>query len=694
MVQEVLAGDQVMGPDSKPRNVLSTCSGVSPLYKVTPVKGDSYIVNHVHILSLKKYDRCTWVRSVVNVNVQDWLRSKSKGLHKGWRTGVTFAETSVPIDPYFFGLWLGDGDSDGTSITTMDKPVVDVIYATAKAWNLEVRVRTNHAVLGKCRTYAIVSSMAMSNGRSGGSNGLLTAFHSLGLAASRKKGIIAKHIPKQYLVNSEDVRLKVLAGLVDSDGHCQNNTFIIPTKFDGLAKDIMFLARSLGLAAYNHRGFNKKYQRWYNSIAISGDTHRVPVKLDRKRATVRLQKKDALATGIKVTPAGKGDYFGFELDGDCLFLLGDFTVTHNTQSFRFFPSDTLSTTYWPNKGEKEPLYNEMWREVKDGKASFDPDITDQAIKRAESIPDDKYVAMLKPYVDSRFNSADEGAKFLAQALDRKHNLRSDFEGVISEALGHAFKFGQAPVGEGVVSVKEHAGLTPPLFKQSVNPIDIADLHASVAEWADKYGGGSKGLINSPAAEAGKLHAANNLYTQMLQKYGVDQSAMTNVWAHFQSWGGSASSTGALKVKTMAQEIVSGKCCSSQEAKALQIEHAITRAKLLGQHPDGYVKLNRAVAGGLGTQLKAASKKYDVVTVQLQNAEGWSDKPGMWSGTARITTDVSVDHIMSSYPTNHHAWGSHPGEREYAVAFPGIWDHTAAGDKSVGVWKAFKSSEIS
>src|SRR5690606_17194333 len=42
------------------------------------------------------------------------------------------------------------------------------------------------------------------------------------------------------------------------------------------------------------------------------------------------QKKDVLRTGITVEEIGVGEYFGFEIDGDRLFMLGDFTVTHNT----------------------------------------------------------------------------------------------------------------------------------------------------------------------------------------------------------------------------------------------------------------------------------------------------------------------------------------------------------------------------
>ena len=37
---------------------------------------------------------------------------------------------------------------------------------------------------------------------------------------------------------------------------------------------------------------------------------------------------------VEVEPLEEGDYYGFTLDGDHLFMLGDFTVTHNTETIR------------------------------------------------------------------------------------------------------------------------------------------------------------------------------------------------------------------------------------------------------------------------------------------------------------------------------------------------------------------------
>ena len=53
LVQDVLEGDLLMGDDSKPRKVLSLARGKDKMYKVIPVKGESYTVNQEHILCLR-----------------------------------------------------------------------------------------------------------------------------------------------------------------------------------------------------------------------------------------------------------------------------------------------------------------------------------------------------------------------------------------------------------------------------------------------------------------------------------------------------------------------------------------------------------------------------------------------------------------------------------------------------------------
>ena len=53
MVQDIKIGDKVMGDYSIARNVLSLGRGRDTMYEVISTKGESYIVNSEHILSLK-----------------------------------------------------------------------------------------------------------------------------------------------------------------------------------------------------------------------------------------------------------------------------------------------------------------------------------------------------------------------------------------------------------------------------------------------------------------------------------------------------------------------------------------------------------------------------------------------------------------------------------------------------------------
>jgi hypothetical protein len=56
----------------------------------------------------------------------------------------------------------------------------------------------------------------------------------------------------------------------------------------------------------------------------------VPTKVRRKQAQPRQQIKDVLKTGYEIEAVGQGDFYGFSLDKDQLYVMGDFTVTHNS----------------------------------------------------------------------------------------------------------------------------------------------------------------------------------------------------------------------------------------------------------------------------------------------------------------------------------------------------------------------------
>lgn len=337
-VEDVRVGDRLLGPDSTPRNVVSLAQGREEMFTVHQKSGDSYTVNKSHILSLRVTGmgvgrdgdpkrvwagdgQCYQSGDIVDISVLDYLKSSSTFKHvaKGWKSGpVEFADSSATyIDPYFLGLWLGDGNTDSPSVTTNDPEIAGFVRGYAQSLGLRVNV---YGEGFRCPTYHLTA------GR-GKENPLIEEMHSVGLLRREK------FIPESYLTASVAQRWQLLSGIIDSDGYRDNRGYEITTKIDDLRDGILRLARSLGLAASSTLS-EKKCQTggggMYHRIVLSGDFSCLTVLLDRKRPVERAGQKDVRLTGIEVVPAGEGDYYGFEIDGDRRFLLGDFTVTHNT----------------------------------------------------------------------------------------------------------------------------------------------------------------------------------------------------------------------------------------------------------------------------------------------------------------------------------------------------------------------------
>ena len=100
------------------------------------------------------------------------------------------------------------------------------------------------------------------------------------------------------------------------------------------------------------------------------------------------------------------------------------------QTFKFLGKDSLSINYHPNRafGEKEPIYNTIMRSWRDRKIDLDLQTTYKHIQRIESITEDAYLELLKPYAERRFRKGSLKLKqFYETAISRKNNLRNDFE---------------------------------------------------------------------------------------------------------------------------------------------------------------------------------------------------------------------------------------------------------------------------
>lgn len=361
-IQDISVGDQLMGDDSTPRIVSELIRGEDEMYDIIPTKGDKYTVNSEHILCLKpssfpslnhsKNDRnwrVEWVENnkfcsknfcytkttseierqnaenfrktlpeqILEISVKDYLKLSNgrKAILKGYRTGVDFEKKNVPFDPYMFGAWLGDRISRDDGITNKDSSVVKYFATNLPKYDLSLS-------FGERYSYRITG------------NGQVNKFRQF---LKDYNLVNNKHIPHIFKCNSRQVRLGVLAGILDTDGYYDTGCFELTQKNEKLFDDIIYLCRSLGFSCYK----NKKKTNWiHKGIKKQGFAYRmmitgngiedIPTKIPRKQAQPRQQKKDPLVSKIKVVPVGRDKYYGVTVDSNHRYLLGDFTVTHNS----------------------------------------------------------------------------------------------------------------------------------------------------------------------------------------------------------------------------------------------------------------------------------------------------------------------------------------------------------------------------
>jgi hypothetical protein len=371
--KNIQIGDKLVGLDGKPKKIVDIEHGHGQMYQVSQKLGYDYIVSKNHILVLKLtnvegifwdgirnrykaryiqdmriHDKCfqhltgkftnkikmdlyeqaknflTEIRKedgynrigdVIEISVKDYLKlpANMKRILYGFKQSVEYPEKNVEIDPYMLGLWLGDGTSEAPIVTNIDQPIIDYLYNYAKNNNLRITKRQEYG-------YSIAGNYKKNN------NILRNGLNYYNLLNN-------KHIPSDYLINSRDVRLKVLAGIIDTDGYLDHNMYEITQKSNILSLHIKRLCESLGfristrkVIKYCHKPDGTKVPGVYNRMLISGkELGQIPVLLDRKKANP-IKDVDFLITMIKVEEIDVSDYVSFKLEADENFLGTDYTV--------------------------------------------------------------------------------------------------------------------------------------------------------------------------------------------------------------------------------------------------------------------------------------------------------------------------------------------------------------------------------
>lgn len=196
-VEELREGDYVFDRFGKPNAVIEseTIESDAEQYRVTFNTGDSFDVDASHLWLLHDLRRSNGnhlpaVEYRTDQLVEMGLLTPSG--QRRWRTDNALAalhdEKDLPLDPYLFGYWLGDGDTSGSRFAASEEDC-DHLVAQIEAAGFTTLVRPQR---GGFVVYAHKMRKLLPLGN--------------------------KHIPAEYMTGSCEQRLALLQGLMDSDG--------------------------------------------------------------------------------------------------------------------------------------------------------------------------------------------------------------------------------------------------------------------------------------------------------------------------------------------------------------------------------------------------------------------------------------------------------------------------------------------
>jgi hypothetical protein len=348
---QISEGELLMGSDSTPRRV-QKIKPTDPLetVEITPRqnRGATIIASwdQILVLSKAKYLKKPYGLKLLSgeirwknrypswkgrnqVSVADILGKTYLGFWKNFKlvkVPVDFSrETPADngenrLEPYFVGLWLGDGTSCRPEITSMDPEVIEYLGDFAKRSGGRLRKSE------KKDNKAFSLDLTFSNLKGGplkGRNKIMGALLASNLIEN-------KHIPDSYLFAKRADRLQLLAGILDTDGHLEGKVFTIIQKNERLARQIKFLADCLGYRATVRQKRKQIKARNFNGIyfevSISGELHLIPTKIPRKRASLASERYDRKEISFTVKKIDTAELIEIEVEGDGIFLLSDCTL--------------------------------------------------------------------------------------------------------------------------------------------------------------------------------------------------------------------------------------------------------------------------------------------------------------------------------------------------------------------------------
>ena len=334
---ELQPGDEVFHPSGRPIQVLAISPKDVADVRVTFSDGSSYLCHENHEWTLYNRMRQEWQ----TIEAKHFLTPTRFGTKKQVISGgramyqlpvvapLQYRSEEFTVHPYVLGAWLGDGSAGKPCITgaASDRAVTDKIERLGYPVSTVCEHQTT-----KCLTTYFSGPRPNVRGR------LTTELQALGIYKE-------KRIPPEYQRLTVELRLELLAGLIDTDGTTDRNSRItFTTASRNLADDVLELLTGLGM-----RPYIQEVQPILSTSGIQGrkvcyvigfqPTMPIPVALERKRVTrFAPQRRVGLVSVERAETPEVGNCVQVD-SPDGLYVVGDkLTTTHNSElGSRHFP---------------------------------------------------------------------------------------------------------------------------------------------------------------------------------------------------------------------------------------------------------------------------------------------------------------------------------------------------------------------
>jgi DNA segregation ATPase FtsK/SpoIIIE-like protein len=260
------------------------------------------------------------------VTTADIAASLRRGVRCNHSVGLSgpldYPERDLPVAPYTFGCWLGDGTTGGAGITSADQEILDHIREDGYVvthhsstqmqytiWNrperegriaealdlaergMSVAGAAAHAGIGLSAVLRAAAGR-FPQGRRGSFVPASTRRQRYRTMCEIFRQVGSKHIPEAYLHASIPQRRALLAGLLDTDGYCApNGQVAFAVTNERLARGTLELVIGLGYkATLRTRPCNGRNEGTSTVYTVAFTPHEPVFRLSRKLARQRLVK--------------------------------------------------------------------------------------------------------------------------------------------------------------------------------------------------------------------------------------------------------------------------------------------------------------------------------------------------------------------------------------------------------------------